>query len=213
MHCCNGEKMSIFNEHLIELPACTGCAIHLDRGIELQVINSHGNQVVDTWALNANNPAEHMSMAQTRRMLWKLWPQEGDQLFSNRRTPMLIIERDTSPGIHDTLFDCCDEWVYANYGCAPGHANCRDNFKKALNKCFPEAVEASQPLNLWMNVAVDEEMKLCLLPPVSQPGDYVIFKALMDVYIILSACPMDVTPVNGENCQPAEVHYRISRNP
>ena len=204
--------MDSVNQNLIELPARSGCAIHLDQGMELQIINTHGNQVVDTWALNAKNPDEHMSMAQTRRMLWKLWPQEGDRLFSNRRTPMLIIARDTSPGIHDTLFDCCDEWVYANYGCAPGHANCRDNFKKAVNEFTAESVEAPQPLNLWMNVSVDDEMKLSLIPPVSKPGDYVILKALMDVYIILSACPMDVTPVNGENCQPVEVHYRISKN-
>ena len=55
-------------------------------------------------------------------------------------------------------------------------------------------------------------MNLALIPPVSKPGDYVIFRALMDVHIILSACPMDVTPVNGENCEPVEVHYRISKN-
>jgi hypothetical protein len=206
------KNMKIFNEPIKELPARCGCAIHLDQGMRLQIINTHGNQVVDTWALNDKNSDEHMSMAQTRRMLWRLWPQEGDTLFSNRRTPMLIMERDTSPGIHDTLFDCCDEWVYANYGCAPGHANCRDNFKMALNEFISEPIEASQPLNLWMNVSVDEDMKLTLNPPVSQPGDYVILRALMGVYIIISACPMDVTPVNGENCQPVEVHYRISKN-
>jgi uncharacterized protein YcgI (DUF1989 family) len=204
--------MKIINEPLIELPARSGCAIHLDQGMKLQVINTHGNQVVDTWALNAQNLNEYMSMAQTRRMLWKLRPQEGDLLFSNRRTPMIAIERDTSPGIHDTLFDCCDEWVYANYGCAPGHANCRDNFNQAIKDFTSEPIEASQPLNLWMNVTVDRDMKLSLVPPVSEPGDYVIFRALMDIYIILSACPMDVTPVNGEDCQPVEVHYCISKN-
>lgn len=204
--------MEIPNDPLIVLPARSGCAIHLEQGMKLQVINTHGNQVVDTWALNALNINEYMSMAQTRRMLWKLWPQEGDRLFSNRRTPMIVIERDTSPGIHDTLFDCCDEWVYANYGCAPGHANCRDNFKASVKEFISEPIEASQPLNLWMNVTVDRKMNLSLIPPVSKPGDYVIFKALMDVHIILSACPMDVTPVNGENCEPVEVHYRISKN-
>ena len=201
--------MNSLNEHLIELPARSGCAIHLDKGMKLQVINTHGNQVVDTWALNDKHINEYMSMAQTRRMLWKLWPQEGDQLYSNRRAPMLLMERDTSPGIHDTLFDCCDEWVYANYGCAPGHANCRDNFKKAVKEFISEPIEACQPLNLWMNVSVCKEMRLSLIPPISKPGDYVIFRALMDVYIVLSACPMDVTPVNGENCQPVEVNYCI----
>ena len=62
--------MSIFNEHMIELPACSGCAIHLDQGMELQIINTHGNQVVDTWALNAKNPDEHMSMASSPPVRW-----------------------------------------------------------------------------------------------------------------------------------------------
>ena len=200
--------MENLRQPLIELPARSGCVIHLDQGRSLQIINTHGNQVVDTWALSHEDPMEYLSMAQTRRMLWKLWPREGDRLFSNRRTPMLRFVRDTSPGVHDTLFDCCDEWVYANYGCAPGHANCRDNFKKAVREFYSGPIEAPQPLNLWMNVSVDPEMKLSLVPPVSQAGDYVIVEALMDVYIVLSACPMDVTPVNGENCKPVDVHYR-----
>jgi hypothetical protein len=197
------------HEEFVELPARSGCSVFIKKDQRLKIVNTHGNQVVDTWALNANEITEFMSMAQTRRMLWKLWPQEGDSLFSNRRTSMLIMERDTSPGIHDTLFDCCDEWVYANYGCPPGHPNCRDNFKKEVAALISKPMKAPQPLNLWMNAPVSENMRLEVVSPVSKPGDFIILHALMDVWVIMSACPMDVTPVNGENCQPVEVHYRV----
>jgi hypothetical protein len=44
--------------------------------------------------------------------------------------------------------------------------------------------------------------------PVSQPGDYVLLRAMMDCYVIFSACPMDITPVNGGGT-PRAVHYEI----
>ena len=62
--------MDIVNQNLIELPARSGCAIYLDQGMELQIINTHGNQVVDTWALNAKNPDEHMSMSFSPPVRW-----------------------------------------------------------------------------------------------------------------------------------------------
>ena len=42
------------------------------------------------------------------------------------------------------------------------------------------------------------------------PCDYVILAALMDVIVVLSACPMDITPINGEDKTPKSVHVRVS---
>ncbi len=191
------------------LQARSGLAVPLGTGQAIKLINTHGSQVVDTWALSANDHAEHLSVEHTRRLLLKLWPREGDKLYSNRRTPMLLLERDTSPGVHDTLFACCDRWVYATYGCPPDHASCRDNFRAALTALSLTPPPAPNPLNLWMNVPVRADLSLALEPPVSAPGDYVVLRALMDVVLVLSTCPMDVTPVNGADCTPREVHFQV----
>lgn len=191
------------------LPGGHGTAVHLRSGQALQVINTHGNQVVDTWALAVTDASEHMSVEQTRRMLWRLCPRAGDELFSNRRNPMLRMETDTAKGTHDMLFDCCDPWVYANYGCPPGHSNCRENFRLALAASNLPDQPAPRPLNLWMRVVVYDGGRLDLEPPTSRPGDEVVLRALMDLTVVMSACPMDMLPVNGDARTPSDVHYRV----
>ena len=192
---------------LIEIPAGRGAAVALAAGEALRLINTFGSQVVDTWALNRRDISEYMSVEHTRRMLFDLFPGEGDRLFSNRRTPMLLIEEDSSGVRHDMLLACCDSWLYRHYGCAEGHANCRDNFLAALAAIGIETSQVPNPLNLWMNIPVSENRKIALEPPASKPGDLVVLRALIDCILVFSACPMDVTPINGPDRTPKPVHY------
>jgi hypothetical protein len=46
-------------------------------------------------------------------------------------------------------------------------------------------------------------------PPVSRPGDHVLLRAEMDLVVVFSACPQDVTPINGAARTPRDVHYQI----
>jgi len=192
---------------LIEIPAGRGAAVALAAGEALRLVNSFGSQVVDTWALNRQDISEYLSVEHTRRMLFDLFPGKGDRLFSNRRTPMLLIEEDSSGVRHDMLLACCDSWLYRHYGCAEGHANCRDNFLAALAAIGIAASHVPNPLNLWMNIPVSENRKIALEPPASKPGDLVVVRALIDCILVFSACPMDVTPINGPDRTPKPVHY------
>ena len=192
---------------LIEIPVGRGAAVGLAAGEALRLVNSFGSQVVDTWALNREDISEYLSVEHTRRMLFDLFPGKGDRLFSNRRTPMLLIEEDSSGVRHDMLLACCDSWLYRHYGCAEGHANCRDNFLAALAAIGIAASHVPNPLNLWMNIPVSENRKIALEPPASKPGDLVVLRALIDCILVFSACPMDVTPINGPDRTPKPVHY------
>ena len=148
-------------------------------------------------------------MEQTRRMLYSLYPKAGDALSSNRRTEMLRIESNTAPGHHDTLFDCCDNWVYASYGCEPGHRSCRTNFAEAISAADIPDREAPRPLNLWMNVTVDAHGNIDFGRPLAQPGDEIVLRALVDLVVVMSACPMDVSPVNGGDGTPRDVAWQV----
>lgn len=192
-----------------EIAGGAGFAVTLAKGKAARLVNTFGSQVVDTWALAGADTSEYLSVEHTRRMLYNLFPKRGDIFYSNRRSQMLLLEEDTSPGRHDMLFACCDKWLYKHYGCPPGHANCRDNFLAALFAAGYDATIVPNPVNLWMNIPVSDSEQLAIAPPVSRPGDHVLLRALMDVVLVFSACPMDVTPINGPDLTPKAVHLEI----
>ena len=77
---------------VIEIPGGTGRALVLRQGEALKIVNTHGTQVVDTWALALADTGEYLSVEHTRRMLFGLFPERGKPLWSNRRTEMLVLE-------------------------------------------------------------------------------------------------------------------------
>ncbi len=191
------------------LPARSGKAVRLARGQALKLVNTHGQQVVDTWAFHAQDLAEFMSMEHLRQVLNRIMPRVGDQLATNHRRPILTLVEDTSPGIHDTLLAACDIWRYRNLGCAGYHDNCRDNLFAGMAELGLVPPECPSPLNLWMNTPVVEGLGIDWRPPVSRPGDHVVLRAELDCIIAMSACPQDLVPINGAAMTPTEAHFQV----
>jgi uncharacterized protein YcgI (DUF1989 family) len=191
------------------IPARRGHAVRLSQGSEIEIINPSGTQVVDTWALCPPALGEHMSMEHTRVILRRLIPRIGDCLYSSERRPIMTITEDTSPGIHDTLMASCDRARYQMLGYPGYHDNCSDNFAAALRALGvdPPAVPATH--NLYMNVPWEPDGSLRYEPPRSRPGDLVRLRADADLIVIMSACPQDLLPVNGQAQRPTDVHFRV----
>ena len=195
----------------IEVPARSGKAVKLRAGWSVKLINTLGSQVVDTWAFNANDLAEHMSMEHTRVMLGRLNPRKGDQLFSSRRRPLLKMTEDTSPGVHDTLRAACDPVRYKLLG-HENHASCAENLSAALLALGLRAPHSPCPLNMFENCPVGEGGKLVVVPPPVKAGNYVVLTAEIDTVVVFSACPMDIFPTNGPDCKPKPVAYQVMQS-
>src|ERR671926_13089 len=75
----------LYMASLITIPARQGKAVTLRRGQHVKVINTHGQQVVDTWAFNSAAPTERMSMEHTRTALSRIMVRLGDSLVTNQR--------------------------------------------------------------------------------------------------------------------------------
>jgi uncharacterized protein YcgI (DUF1989 family) len=191
------------------IPACHGVAIELDVNAEVVVINTYGTQVLDTWAFSVADPDEHLSMEHTRSCLSRLSPSVGDSLITNRRQPVLTMLEDTSPGIHDTLLCACNQEIYRELGCDESHRNCESNLHEALSTVGIKVSTTPAPLNLFMNVPVAADGAIDRRPPQSRPGDRVRLRADMQVVIVFSACPQDITPINGAECIPRDAHYEV----
>ena len=194
---------------LISIPARRGKAAFAARGQTVKVVNTHGQQVVDTWAFRSDDLTEFMSMEHSRTSLGRIMPTVGQPMVTNRRRPILTIVDDTSGGIHDTLLAACDRYRYELLGCDGYHDNCTDNLAAALAGLGLEPPETPSPWNLFMNIPVAADGSVSFQPPVSKPGDYITLRAEMDCIVAFSACPQDMVLINGVDCIPTEAHFQI----
>jgi uncharacterized protein YcgI (DUF1989 family) len=181
---------------VIVLRAGQGRALKVRQGDELRIVNLGGGQVVALWALNAADPGERMSMEHTRVALGRLVPKVGDGLYSSRRRELLTLIEDTSPGAHDTLIAACDPERYRQLGGSHDHPSCVANFRAALTERELNGDLVPSPLNLFMNIPWRRDGALEFAPSLARVGDRVTFVAELDVIVVLSVCPMDLTPVN-----------------
>lgn len=205
------------NSGVIE--ARKGKAMTVTKDQLLKIVNTHGKQVIDFFAFALDSDLKppspqtlnFLSLQHTRSGNMSLSLRPGSKLFSNLRQAMFIIEEDTSPGVHDTLVPACDLERYHQLGVQGHHESCAENLHLALKQSgypFPNDLVPA-PLNLWMNVPVQDGGALTFVEPVSRAGDYVVMRAEQDCLVVCSACSQDLTSVNGYSQQPADCHYEI----
>jgi N-carbamoyl-L-amino-acid hydrolase len=58
-----------------------------------------------------------------------------------------------------------------------------------------------------MNAPISGDGRFSLEPTVSKANDSVEFKAVVDSVVVMSACPQDLSPVNG--LKPMGVHFVV----
>ena len=87
--------------------------------------------------------------------------------------------------------------IYRELGVEGYHRNCSDNFHEALAELNIVLPFTPASLNLFMSVPVAPDGVVDRLPPKAKAGDAVILRAEMRLVLILSACPQDITPING----------------
>ncbi|MCC3704970.1 DUF1989 domain-containing protein [Rouxiella badensis] len=192
------------------LDATRGTAVALQKGQRLSITNLQGNQVVDTWAVMQSDPFEYSSMEHTRSVNSNLFYALNMPVVSIYRRPMFTLTADTTPGRHDTLLCPCNAAIYRELGCETYHRSCTDNFHEALSEKGITLPFTPASLNLFMNVPITEAGELDRVPPRSVAGDVLQLRAEADIYVVLSACPQDITPINGASRQPADIGLDVS---
>jgi uncharacterized protein YcgI (DUF1989 family) len=189
----------------IDVPAREGRGVRVAAGQRFRVIDVDGGQVADTFAFRADDVSEFHSAEHTRVHVSRLFPRPGEHFVTNRRRPMLLLEEDRSPGIHDMLCAACDPERYAALGVEGWHASCRENLERAMAGLGHTGIEIPQPINLFMNIPVDETGGLGWKPAPTSPGDFVTLRAEMDCLVVVSACPQDIVPINRKDPTPVAI--------
>lgn len=193
------------------IPGAHGGAIRIKEGQYLKVIDVQGKQVCDFFAFNPADPTQFLSGSYTRMYLFHRLETfktivVGHPLLDNSRQPMLFVEEDTVQ-VHDWLIAACDPVRYEmDYG-VTNHRSCKMNVLEALEEFNLLPPVFPDPLNLFTNLSIDKDGKVTMHPPLSKAGDYVIFRALRELIVAGSACPMDLNPLNDFN--PTDIMFEV----
>jgi uncharacterized protein len=183
----------------ITVPAREGRAVRVDAGRSFRVIDVEGRQVADLFAFNADDVAEYHSTMHTRAVLSRLFPEVGEAFVTNRRRPILTLERDDTPAVHDMLIAPCDPERYEGLGVEGWHASCRENVELAMRELGHDHICQPPSINLFMNIPVGAGGALGWEPAPTQAGDSITLRAEMDCIVVVSACPQDIVPINDRN--------------
>jgi uncharacterized protein YcgI (DUF1989 family) len=189
----------------IDVPAREGRGVRVAAGQRLRVIDVQGGQVADTFAFRADDVSEFHSAEHTRVHVNRLFPRPGEHFVTNHRRPILLLEEDSTPGVHDMLCAACDPERYTGLGVQGWHASCRENLKRAMAELGFDRIEVPQPINLFMNIPVGHGGALGWEPAPTRPGDFVTLRSEMDCLVVVSACPQDIVPINDKDPTPVAI--------
>ena len=189
----------------IDVPAREGRGVRVAAGQSFRVIDVEGGQVADTFAFLADDISEYHSAEHTRVHVNRLFPRPGEHFVTNHRRPILLLESDDTPGIHDMLCAACDPERYTGLGVTEWHASCQENLQRAMADLGFERVEVPQPINLFMNIPVLEGSAIGWEPAPTRAGDSVTMRAEMDCFVVVSACPQDIVVINNKAPGPVAI--------
>lgn len=181
---------------VVDIAGGEGGAVEVGRGEHLSVIDVEGSQVADLVALRRHDLHHPLSVHQTRSTLRRLRLQVGDVLVDTNRQPLFAIARD-DVGVHDLLLCACSRYLYEQRFGISDHRNCRENLLGALAPYGVEEWWLPDPLNVFMDTPPQPDGGFAFNPAPSKPGDRFVLRALDDVVVAVSSCPMDLVPINA----------------
>jgi urea carboxylase-associated protein 1 len=181
-----------------EIPARTPWSAIIRKGQTLRIVDSHGQQAVDTLFYRADDPGERFSGQETLRAQGSAYVGIGTRIMSSEGRTMLRVVAD-SCGLHDTSAGACScESNTVRFGHdTKYHHACRENFLIEAAKHGLSKRDIVPNLNFFMNVPIDPSGDFTVVDGMSKPGDHIDMVAEMDVLCLISNCPQVNNPCNG----------------
>lgn len=170
------------------IPKRSGTSFILKKGQFLKVINPEGGQVSDMILINKDDIREKISSGKTLDYEEILLITTNNYLWSNRSNKMMKIIEDTN-GRNDFLLAPCDQKTFNHfYNIKSPQPSCLSNLYKHLQDYEIPIDAIPTAFNIFMNVTFASDGTLKVLPPTAKSGDYVLFKAKMNLIVALTAC-------------------------
>ena len=175
-------------------------------GESFRIVDTDGNQAVDTLFYDAHDPAERYSAQDTIAANGSIYLTTGAALLTPTGRTLMRIVADTV-GRHDTLGGACSqESNVVRYGEHTRHMHaCRQTFMAEALKAGLEKRDLTHNINFFMNVPVTPEGGLTFEDGLSAPGKYVELRAEVDTLVVISNCPQLNNPCNAYDPTPVRL--------
>ncbi|MGB8405531.1 MAG: urea amidolyase associated protein UAAP2 [Mycobacterium sp.] len=194
--------------------ACVPWSAIVRAGQTLQIIDTYGNQAVDTlfWGVRNDRPDPLLrySYQSTVAAQGNIFLTTGSALRGTDGTALMTIV-DDEVGNHDTIAGACSkESNTLRYGHHTVHQHaCAENFLAEAIKWGMGKRDIVPNVNFFMNVPVEQDGTLGIVDGLSAPGKSLTLRADVDTLVLVSNCPQINNPCNGFN--PTPVQMVISR--
>jgi uncharacterized protein len=171
------------------------------KGQVLRIVDIEGQQVADLVTINAHNLAERLSVMNTINLNKQVFPRVGYVLYSDEASAMMTIIADTC-GVHDMLAGACSRYTNERRYGVKDTKNCRDNLAAALEPWGIGWKDVPFNMNVFMNCPIGSDGNWSIQVPKSKAGDYIDFRAEMDVIAAFSNCPQIHNACNAFRLKP-----------
>jgi uncharacterized protein len=175
-------------------------------GQQLQIIDLHGNQAVDTLFYAADDHTQRYSAQTTVAAQGNIFLTTGSVLRAADGTALMTIVAD-EVGNHDTIAGACSkESNTLRYGHHTVHQHaCAENFVTEAAKWGMSKRDIVSNVNFFMNVPVEADGTLGIVDGLSAPGKSLTLRAERDTLVLVSNCPQINNPCNGFDPTPVRM--------
>jgi urea carboxylase-associated protein 2 len=177
----------------------------LPRGARFRLTDLEGEACAHLAVHHAALTSERLSLADTTKVQWQMYPSAGCVLLSDRGRVLMAITADTSSR-HDTICSAPHRAAHAaKYGDGRAEGpfpNARDRLIVALAKFGMDRRDLGPTLSLFKGVRVDPDGGLHLDPPPAISGAYVELRAELDVMVAVANVPHALDRRSDYVCSP-----------
>ncbi|MFZ4214407.1 urea carboxylase-associated family protein [Pantoea endophytica] len=180
-------------------------SIRVLRGQLLRITAQGDGAVASLFGFSLADPAVWLSVHHTRVFSNSYLLGSGMRLVNNRRRPMMVLGKDCVKR-HDLLLPASTTAFLAERG-YPGEG-CLDALRGELARLGMVVPKLPDPINLFMHVKLTREGEILPETNLTQTGDSITCRVVMDTQFIVSACN---TGIEG-NDRPAPLLLSVAEN-
>jgi len=170
----------------VKVAAGSAGSILVKRGQLLRIKALEDGAVASLFGFSETEPSVHLSVHHTRVFSNSYVLGAGMRLVNNRRRPVMVLGKD-SVGKHDLLMPASTSAFLAANG-YEGLTGCVESLIAELQRLGRDQPKLPDPINLFMNVKLDQQGTLKPQPSTVKAGDAVTCRVVLDTLFVVSTC-------------------------